>query len=71
MLTSSQDKKGDEDWKLMKLLYLIIAEETDVHHKRGTYTFMVSFFCLFFLFYALSWWIGFMWTYIHMLTVHS
>lgn len=45
MLMSYQDEKGDEDWKLMKLLYLIVAEETEVHHKRDTYTiFMVSLF---------------------------
>lgn len=54
-LMSYQDEKGDEDWKLMKLLYLIVAKETEVHHKRDTYTFMVSlFFVCLLLFYALS-----------------
>lgn len=50
-LMSSLDKKRDEDWKLMKLLHLIIAEEAEVHPKRGTYTFMVSFFKFFLHFF--------------------
>lgn len=40
MLMSPQDVKGDKDWKLMKLLSLIIAEETEVNLKRDTYTSM-------------------------------